>query len=138
MILCQDILIMHGTYIINDGKVENINLTKGGTCKINKGEIGTIELSNESADIELTIGDINSQVNNNNPKIQKIQANTDLVSIDTVINFYNGIIKMCFFNLENEPGFVPASQDNMYEYTYNRRAGYKAQNTADGTILVKE
>lgn len=125
-------------FVINDGNVSYIEMRVGGNFEINGGTITCIELADDQGDANLTIGDINEAVNNSNPEIQEIKARTDLAGIKTVINFYNGIIKDCFFDLEDEPGSVHQSQGNSYIYTYNRRPGYKAQNTTDGTILVKE
>lgn len=119
-----------GTYIINDGVIGNISFAKGGTCKINKGEIGLIELSNDAGDIDLTIGNIDEQVNNNNPKINDIEIiSGDLSGIKCVINFYNGIIEKSKFDLsigETVPGMK-----------YNIRSGYKVQKNSNGFVLTK-
>ncbi len=107
-----------GTFIINDGKIETISLIKGGTCVINGGEVNNIILGNDSGDIDLTIGDINKEVNTNSPKVNNMEISSgDLAGIKSVINFYNGILN----------GFY----DNV-------RPGYKVENTAGGSILVKE
>ena len=120
-----------GTYIINDGNIEYISLIKGGTCKINKGEIGAIDLSSDAGDIDLTIGDIDEQVNDNNPKIGDIKIiSGDLAGIECVINFYNGIIEKCQFDIyggESVGGMI-----------YNIRSGYKIQKNSNGFILIKE
>jgi len=121
-------------FVINDGNVSYIEMRVGGNFEINGGTITCIELADDQGDANLTIGNINEAVNNSNPEIQEIKARTDLAGIKTVINFYNGIIKDCFFDLEVEAG------NNIPDYSasYNVRPGYKAQNTADGTILVKK
>ncbi len=121
---CQDIQVMHGTYIINDGIIEKINLTKGGSCTINGGDIGEIVLSDDSGNINLTIGDINSEVNNNNPKVNSIKTVYGDITVECIINFYNGIIKECEFDFER--------------YGINIRNGYKVQKDSNGIVLVEE
>lgn len=123
-------------FVINDGNVSYIEMRVGGNFEINGGTITCIELADEQGDANLTIGNINEAVNNSNPEIQELSLRTDLAGIDAVINFYNGIIKKCSFDLEDETGLGSSNQG--YFFTYNVRPGYKAQNTADGTILVKE
>lgn len=120
-----------GTYIINDGNIEYISLIKGGTCKINKGEIGAIDLGSDVGDIDLTIGDIDEQVNDNNPKIGDIKIiSGDLAGIECVINFYNGIIEKCQFDIYGG--------ESVGGMTYNIRSGYKVQKNSNGFILIKE
>lgn len=119
---------MHGTFIINEGNIENINLGKGGTCKINKGVIGEIELSDDGGNINLTIGDINSQVDNTIPEIGNIKTISSYITVDCIINFYNGIIKKCEFDFNGEE-FIGIK--------YNIRSGYKVQKDTNGITLVK-
>lgn len=122
-----------GTFIINDGIINSISLGKGGTCIIKGGSVNKIALSNDSADIYLTIGDIDKDVNTNSPEIEDIEVISDLTTIKTIFNFYNGNIKNCFLNLEDGtvPGGFGVSE-------YNIRPGYRAETTSNGTILVKE
>ena len=51
------------------------------------------------------------------------------------INYYNGIIKGCFFSLEDEEGYR-----EVHITEYNVRPGYKAYYNSNlkGTILVEE
>ncbi len=121
---------MHGTFIINEGNIENINLSKGGTCKINKGVIGEIELSDDSGNINLTIGDINSQVNNTTPEIGNIRTRYGTITVECIINFYNGIIKKCEFDFNGE--------ESIDIIEYDIRSGYKVQKNSNGITLVKE
>ena len=123
-------------FVINDGNVSYIEMRFGGNFEINGGTITCIELADDQGDANLTIGNINEAVNNSNPEIQELSLRTDLAGIDAVINFYNGIIKKCSFDLEDETGLGSSNQG--YFFTYNVRPGYKAQNTADGTILVNK
>ena len=126
-----------GTIIINNAEVEVLNFINGGICTINSGKIERIDLSSSGGDINLTIGNINDTVNTNNPQIGNIDITSfDLAGITAIINFYNGIIKECFFNLEDETGLE--SSNHPYEFEYNLRPGYKAQTTTEGTILVVE
>ena len=121
-----------GIYIINDGTIKALDLIKGGTCTINGGKIEEILLSNDAGDVNLTIGNINSEVNMTNPQIGRIHhVSGTIAPITFTINFYNGIIKECFFDLEDASEFDA-------ELIYTTRPGYKAQTTAEGTILVKE
>ena len=123
-----------GGFVINGAVVKTISLIKGGTCTINGGNIEEILLSTDSGNIYLTIGNIDETVNNNNPQVENIEiVSGDLAGITTIINFYNGIIKGCAFSLEDEEGYKEVSITE-----YNVRSGYKAQTTADGTILVKQ
>ena len=119
-----------GTYIINDGIIEKIALGKGGTCEINKGEIGTIELSDDAGNIDLTIGDIDEQVNSNNPKISNIKTIYGMVTVECIINFYNGIIKECEFDFNGE--------ESIGNVQFNIRNGYKVQKDSNGIVLVEE
>lgn len=114
--------------IINGGNIEEIDLTNGGTCIINNGTINTIKLANNYYNIDLTIGNIDETVNNNNPEIGNIEITTgDLAGITAIINFYNGIVKKGL----NDTSWI-------IEGEYNVRPGYKAQTTTNGTILIKE
>lgn len=120
---------MLGTFIIDEGIIGKIWLNKGGTFKINGGEIGEIELSDDGENINLTIGDINSQVNNNVPEIGNLKTSYGYITVDCIINFYNGIIKKCEFDFNGE---------EFMGIKYNIRSGYKVQKDTNGIILVKE
>lgn len=122
-------LMFAGFVRINGGSIDEIDLTKGGNCIINSGTVDTILMANNANNINVTIGNIDEAVNNNDPQIKNITITTgELSGIDCNINFYNGIIKQGFHNSGNEGYFG----------TYNMRPGYKAETTSDGTILVEE
>lgn len=122
-------------FTVNDGIIEKLDLTKGGIFQINGGKINSIQLSNDANNINLTIGDVNQPVNNNNPEVGRIECvSGDLSTIQTVISFYNGLIKESFFNLETGNDIV----GRPFTGKYNIRPGYKAETTSEGTILVEE
>ena len=126
-----------GIVIINSGTINYLDLLRGGkSITINSGKIGTISVGDNSGNIDLTIGNINKNLNDNNPQINNIELNSpDLVVITAIINFYNGIIKNCDINIEDA---LLGRNDHGYVGTYNIRPGYKAQKTEEGIILVKE
>ena len=122
-------LMYGGIVTINVGTVDEIDLRNGGSCVINSGIVGTILMGNNASNINVTIGNIDEAVNNNDPQIENITITTgDLAGIDCNINFYNGIIEQGFHNSGNEGYFG----------TYNVRPGYKTETTSDGTILVEK
>ena len=115
--------------ILYNGEIDQVHLLNGGNCIINGGIVSKIRLGNNAGNINLTIGNINENVNNNDPQIKEIQVETgDLAGITAIINFYNGIIQKGYYG----------DDDSGYYGEFNLRPGYKAQTTADGTILVKQ
>lgn len=123
-----------GTYVINDGNIDSLNFIKGGTAVINEGKIGEIALSNDSGNINMTIGDINKAVNTNNPEIGKIYiVAPDLAGITTIFNYYNGIVKDCSF------AYIFDGEKNESIYgEINIRPGYKVQNNSNEITLVPQ
>lgn len=116
--------------IINTGEIDTIDATSGCNCTINGGIIDEIMLGNNENDINLTIGDINQDVNYTNPEIQSIRTTTgDLSGILTTINFNNGIVK----------GQFSAESIGIGEGEFDTRDGYTSQydTSLGGTVLVQ-
>ena len=104
--------------ILYNGEIDQVHLLNGGKCIINGGIVNKIRLGSNYGNI-----------NNNDPQIKEIQVETgDLAGITAIINFYNGIIPKGYYG----------DDDSGYYGEFNLRPGYKAQTTADGTILVKQ
>ena len=61
--------VYRGSIYLSDVEVNEIGLSKGGTCEIKGSNIGTMDLSD--GDVVLTIGDINKEVDENETKIGK-------------------------------------------------------------------
>ncbi len=125
-----------GTVVINGGTINYLDLLRGGiSTSINSGKIGTISVGDNSGNINLTIGNVDESVNNNNPQIGNIELNSpDLAVLTAIFNFYNGIIKDCDDLIE----YALLDGGNLGVGTYNIRPGYKTQKTSEGIILVKE
>ena len=112
-----------GDCIINDGIITELGMNHG-TCTINGGIITDLTC-NETGSIEITIGNINEEVNNNNPEIQEFNLTGNHFDYSTFY-FYNGIVK----NMDWYGEFV-----DPFNVVRN---GYKTQITEEGIILVKE
>ncbi len=112
-----------GDCIINDGIITELGMNHG-TCTINGGIITDLTC-NETGSIEITIGNINEEVNNNNPEIQEFNLTGNHFDYSTFY-FYNGIVK----NTDWYGEFV-----DPFNVVRN---GYKTQITEEGIILVKE
>ena len=112
-----------GDCIINDGTITELWIDHDA-CTINGGII--VELGcYEATPIEITIGNIDDEVNHNNPEIQEFNF-TGGTYDNSTFYFYNGIVK----NTDWYGEFV--------EPFNVVRNGYKTQITEEGIILVKE
>lgn len=119
--------------IINGGNMEIIAIDTGEYI-INAGTIDTIKIiDNIVSEPSLTIGDINKDINNNQPQINEIWISPTRETLNNItINFYNGIIKEINFTVTRE--LLDLSE--IYGASVNIRSGYTVQTTTDGTILV--
>lgn len=115
--------IVNGDSEINSGVINKLYV-QHGTCLINGGTIADLSCF-EGGPIEITIGNINDEVNNNNPEIQEFNF-TGGTYENSTFYFYNGIVK----NTDLYGEFI-----NPFDVV---RIGYKTQRTTEGLILVKE